>query len=187
VVIEMSLATEDGWAEAEATSAFSALLSNDVDIEVVCMGEGAPMLSRNDTGLREALQRDAAAGVVFAACERSMRARKLKTEDMFPFVRQVPSGVAEVVMKQEAGLFIPEGQLRGAYGFAPGADPPINSFLPSAKVSFAPTARFAPSLDWKPSTTISVPGGSESLENPAASRAFGLPPSIIQGTPFTSR
>jgi hypothetical protein len=104
VVIEMSLASHDAWAEAEAhVSVLRAAFPNAVDIEVVCMGEGLPMLSRSDTGLQAALQRDADSGVVFAACQRSMRARKLQTEDLFPFARQVPSGMAEVVMKQEAG------------------------------------------------------------------------------------
>lgn len=104
VVIEMSLASQDAWWEAEGhVSVLRASFPNNVDIEVVCMGEGVPMLGRRDKELRDALQRDADSGVLFVACERSMRARKLKTEDLFPFARQVPSGIAEVVMKQEAG------------------------------------------------------------------------------------
>jgi uncharacterized protein len=104
VVIEMSLASPNAWAEAEGhVRVLRDSFPDDVDIEVVCMGEGLPMLSRSDTELQAALQQDADAGVVFAACQRSMRARKLKTEDLFPFVKQVPSGIAEVVMKQEAG------------------------------------------------------------------------------------
>jgi intracellular sulfur oxidation DsrE/DsrF family protein len=103
-VIEMSLASHDAWAEAEGhISVLRGAFPNDVDIEVVCLGEGLPMLSRSDTGWQAALQRDAGSGVVFAACQRSMRARKLKTEDLLPFAKQVPSGMAEVVMKQEAG------------------------------------------------------------------------------------
>jgi intracellular sulfur oxidation DsrE/DsrF family protein len=104
VVIEMSLATPDAWAEAEGhIRVLRDSFPNDVDIELVSMGEGVPMLSRTDTELQAEMQRDADAGVVFIACQRSMRARKLTTADLFPFVRQVPSGVAEVVMKQEAG------------------------------------------------------------------------------------
>ena len=38
-----------------------------------------------------------------AACQNSMRDRNLKTEDLFPFVSQVDSGVAEIVRKQEKG------------------------------------------------------------------------------------
>jgi intracellular sulfur oxidation DsrE/DsrF family protein len=32
-----------------------------------------------------------------------MRARKVTTQDLFPFAVEVPSGLAEVVLKQEAG------------------------------------------------------------------------------------
>ena len=42
-------------------------------------------------------------GVILAACQNSMRARGVKTEDLFPFAAQVDSGVAELVRKQEAG------------------------------------------------------------------------------------
>ncbi len=104
VVIEMSLASQDAWYEAEGhVRVLQDAFPNDVDIEVVCSGEGVLMLGRSDTELQALLQRDADAGVVFAACQRSMRAKKLTTETLFPFVKQVPSGIAEVVMKQEAG------------------------------------------------------------------------------------
>jgi hypothetical protein len=43
-------------------------------------------------------------GVVFAVCQNSMRARKVTTEDLFPFAAQVDSGVAEIIRKQEAGF-----------------------------------------------------------------------------------
>jgi intracellular sulfur oxidation DsrE/DsrF family protein len=42
-------------------------------------------------------------GVVLAACQNSMRLRKVTTEDLFPFSSQVDSGVAELIRKQEAG------------------------------------------------------------------------------------
>jgi len=42
-------------------------------------------------------------GVILTACQNTMRARKVKTEDHFPFAAQVDSGVAELVRKQEAG------------------------------------------------------------------------------------
>ncbi len=42
-------------------------------------------------------------GIVLAACQNSMRAMRVTTEDLFPFAAQVDSGVAELVRKQEAG------------------------------------------------------------------------------------
>ena len=32
-----------------------------------------------------------------------MRSRKVTTQDLFPFAAEVPSGIGEVVLKQEAG------------------------------------------------------------------------------------
>jgi uncharacterized protein len=104
IVIEMSLKGADAWAHTVGhVSVLRNAFGNDVQIEVVCLGEGLAMLQNNDTQLQAALQKAADAGVVFAACQNSMRLRKVKTEDLLPFVTQVPSGLAEVVMKQESG------------------------------------------------------------------------------------
>ena len=45
----------------------------------------------------------AESGVVLAACENAMRRNDLNKEDLFPFATTVPPGVAEVVLKDEAG------------------------------------------------------------------------------------
>ena len=45
----------------------------------------------------------AQAGVVFAACENTMRRQNVGKADLLPFVTTVDSGVAEIVRKQEAG------------------------------------------------------------------------------------
>lgn len=42
-------------------------------------------------------------GVIFAACRNSMNRKKLTDSDLLPFVKVVPAGVAEVVLKQEDG------------------------------------------------------------------------------------
>src|SRR6185503_143624 len=49
-----------------------------------------------------------------------------------------------------------------------------------------PLARIAPSLAWKPSTRISVPGRSEFLFQPRRRSAFGAPPSTIHCSVFPS-
>ena len=40
---------------------------------------------------------------MFAACENTMRKKKVTKEPLLPFVTTVDSGVAEVVRKQEEG------------------------------------------------------------------------------------
>src|SRR6266853_1211045 len=72
-----------------------------------------------------------------------------------------------------------------SYG-APVPDEPRNNLRPSGNVRSLPLARFVPSFDWYPSTTISVPGIKESLVNPRRNRTFGVPASIAQFTTVPS-
>jgi len=72
-------------------------------VEAVFYGDGLNMLLKKNTAYEERLKQLADAGVVLAACQNAMRHKNVKTEDMFPFVTQVDSGVAELTRKQEAG------------------------------------------------------------------------------------
>ena len=72
-------------------------------VEVVFFGPGLNMLRKTNTADERRLKDLADHGVTFLACRNSMGALKLKTEDLFPFVWQVDSGIAEIVRKQEAG------------------------------------------------------------------------------------
>lgn len=75
----------------------------EVQIEAVSHGGGLGLLLRTNTAMRERLERVAAQGVVFAACQNTMRRQHVSKDDLFPFVVTVDSGVAELVRKQEAG------------------------------------------------------------------------------------
>ena len=72
-------------------------------VEVVFYGSGLNMLLKTDTAYEDRLKQLADSGVTLAACQNAMRHKNVKTEDMFPFVSQVDSGVAELARKQEAG------------------------------------------------------------------------------------
>ena len=58
-------------------------------------------LKANDNHAR--MEDLARAGVVFAACENTMKKKNVTKEDLLPFAKTVDSGVAEVVRKQEGG------------------------------------------------------------------------------------
>jgi uncharacterized protein len=73
------------------------------EIEVVGHNAGLKMMLARDGELSGRMKKLADDGVVFAACENSMRKMKLTKADLLPFVAPVDSGVAEVVRKQEAG------------------------------------------------------------------------------------
>jgi len=74
-----------------------------IQIEVVAYGKGLSLLLKKNTELEERLKKAVDTGVVLAACQNSMRLRKVTTEDLFPFASQVDSGVAELIRRQEAG------------------------------------------------------------------------------------
>src|SRR5262249_37563635 len=80
-----------------------ALGKQSTQIEVVAHGRGLPLLMKTNTALEERLRRIASSGVVFAACENTMRRLNVKKEDLLPLATTVDSGVAEVVRKQDAG------------------------------------------------------------------------------------
>lgn len=105
VVIELNSPGPDAWQQLMGNIANikTAFAPDDVEIEVVALGKGLSILLKTNTEYEERLKKFSQQGVVLAACQNSMRLRKVTTEDLFPFAAQVDSGVAEVIRKQEAG------------------------------------------------------------------------------------
>lgn len=105
VVFEVNVEGEETWTGIlnNVQNLQKALGAEHTQIEVVAHGKGLSLLLANDTALKERLQQVASSGVVLAACENTMRRKNVKKEDLLPFATTVPSGVTEVVLKQEAG------------------------------------------------------------------------------------
>ena len=74
-----------------------------VEVEIVFYNNGINMLNKTTSSYGPALQALASAGVHLVACRNSMRSRNLKSEDLFPFITEVNSGVGEIIRKQESG------------------------------------------------------------------------------------
>jgi intracellular sulfur oxidation DsrE/DsrF family protein len=72
-------------------------------VEVVFFGDGIEMLRKTGAKYEDRLKKLADGGVTLAACQNAMRRRNLKSGDLFPFAKEVDSGVAELARKQEAG------------------------------------------------------------------------------------
>ena len=76
-------------------------------IEVVTHGKGVGMLlaktSAENAELKAKLDQLHAVGVVFAACENTMKREKLEKKDLVEISTTVDSGVSEVIRKQEDG------------------------------------------------------------------------------------
>jgi uncharacterized protein len=78
-------------------------LGDDVQIELVAHGPGIDFLVRSKTTQQSKIAELKSKGVVFAACANSLKGRNISAEAVVPEAIIVPSGVTEVVLKQEAG------------------------------------------------------------------------------------
>lgn len=79
-------------------------VSPTTQVEVVCHGPGLNMLVTQHSRVAETLAGFAARGVVFNACQFSMKERKVAPEQLLPSVTQVPAGIIYIVTKQEEGF-----------------------------------------------------------------------------------
>lgn len=70
-------------------------------IEVVCHNNGLSFLVSAQTSQAAKIRELKARGVEFYACENTMRDRKITRAELMPECGTVPSGVMEVIRKQE--------------------------------------------------------------------------------------
>ncbi len=70
-------------------------------IEVVCHSNGIAFLLAAQTRQATKIADLSNKGVLFKACQNTMRERKIKPEELVPQSGFVPSGVMEVIKKQE--------------------------------------------------------------------------------------
>jgi len=78
-------------------------LSPESQIEVVCHGPGLFLLVKSKTHYLAELEALMAKGIVFAACEFAMKNYKITPDLLVAGAVPVPSGVIEIIEKQEAG------------------------------------------------------------------------------------
>ena len=105
VVFEVSVAGPEAWPGIlnNVENLQKALGRENTEIEVVAHGKGLGLIEKSNEVMQERLKQISDAGVVFAACENTMRRMNVMKADLMPFAITVDSGVAEVVRKQEAG------------------------------------------------------------------------------------
>jgi len=72
-------------------------------IEVVCHGAGLDMLVSGKTIVEDKIKALSEKGVVFNACEFSMKERKVDRSKIISESGFVPAGIVEIVIKQEQG------------------------------------------------------------------------------------
>lgn len=72
------------------------------DIEIVAYGPGIGML-KSDSVVAQRIQEALGAHTAIVACENTMRAQRVTKSDMLPSIGYVPSGVVEIMRRQEGG------------------------------------------------------------------------------------
>jgi intracellular sulfur oxidation DsrE/DsrF family protein len=78
-------------------------VSPTTQIEVVCHGPGLDMLVVSKSIVSEKINHFSEKGVVFNACEFSMKERKVEKEAIIKSAGYVNAGIIEIVSKQEQG------------------------------------------------------------------------------------
>ncbi len=104
VVIQLSNADTASWRMAvKNMKNLKKGWGDDVQIEVVVHGPGISFLLKDKTTVYDYIQALKAQGVVFVACENTIRERNVNKADIVPEAGFVPMGVGEIVMKEEDG------------------------------------------------------------------------------------
>ncbi len=76
---------------------------DDVVIHVVVHGPGIGMVRKSKTMVGEGLRTIMQKGIKFFACQNTMNARMISEEDIITDVAFVPSGLVDIIEKQEQG------------------------------------------------------------------------------------
>ena len=104
VVVQLNTSDTLVWHGAlKNISNLQTALGATTQIELVAHGAGISILIDNKTTQKAKIAELTASGVLFKACENTIRERKIDRTTILPQAGTVPSGVAEVVLKQEAG------------------------------------------------------------------------------------
>ena len=104
VVIQVSDADPAKWALAlnNASNIQQDLGADQVAIEIVAYGPGIGLL-KLESVLGARVSEAIAAGVSVQACENTLRNQKLVRDDMLPRIGYVPSGVVQLMKRQQEG------------------------------------------------------------------------------------
>ena len=104
VVIQVSDADPAKWALAlnNAGNIQQDLGADQVDIEIVAYGPGIGLL-KLESVLGARVSEAIAAGISVQACENTLRNQKLVRDDMLPKIGYVPSGVVQLMKRQQEG------------------------------------------------------------------------------------
>jgi len=104
VVIQMNTADTAAWSATIGNIRnLQKIWPNNIQVELVVHGKALDFLVKEKTHLSTDIIAMSKEGVVFAACENSMRKHHIEKSQLLTQAITVPSGVGELVLKQEDG------------------------------------------------------------------------------------
>jgi len=103
--IVIQFADNDSIAQVRVTQQVGNVLRcwPNAEIEVVCLAGGLDLLMTNKTKAGKGVAEWSSKGIVFAACNNTMKMRNVKKEDLLKEAVVVPSAIVELSTKQEQG------------------------------------------------------------------------------------
>jgi intracellular sulfur oxidation DsrE/DsrF family protein len=104
VVIQLNTADTASWSSVIGNiKNIQKVWPNNLNIEVVVHGKALDFLVKEKTYFKDEIQLLSLQGIKFNACENTMRKHNITADMLVKDAGTVPSGVAEVIMKQENG------------------------------------------------------------------------------------
>lgn len=104
VVLQLNTADTSAWSSTIGNiKNLQKIWPNNVIVEVVVHGKALDLLVAAKTHLANEVIEMSKTNVQFSACENSMRKHHIDKSELLNIANTVPSGVAEVILKQEAG------------------------------------------------------------------------------------
>jgi len=104
VVVQLNTADTSSWSSVIGNiKNMQKVWPNNLNIEVVVHGKAIDFLVKDKTFFSEDIQLLATQGVKFNACQNTMRKHGISPDMLLKIAGMVPSGVVEVVIKQEEG------------------------------------------------------------------------------------
>jgi intracellular sulfur oxidation DsrE/DsrF family protein len=104
IVIQLNTADTSAWSSTIGNiKNIQKIWSTNLQIEVVVHGKAIDFLVKDKTHLAKEIESLTKEGIQFSACENTMRKHGIDKSAILSFAQTVPSGVVEVISKQEQG------------------------------------------------------------------------------------
>ena len=104
IVIQLNTADTASWSSVIGNiKNIQKAWPNNLNVEVVVHGKAIDFLVKDKTYFTQEIQLLASQGIKFNACQNTMRKHNISPEMLLKIAGIVPSGVVEIVMKQEDG------------------------------------------------------------------------------------